>query len=227
MSLSFSWSRRSGFTTAIAGLIGMLLVGVLGACSSAGNSSVSSAASTGSRSGAGTTSTSPATPASPTGTASRPADPIVTATPTVTRAGAVPPAARVIAAKQPFTVPVSYPDGITLKIVSMKQGTATGVGPGAFVGAPVTQFDVELVNTSERDLVLDQVVTTLLYGSPSRLASPVYQDGAVDLAGTIAKGATVKATYLFSIPTAQLGRVSMTVDFDGKHGAATFEGAVR
>ncbi|WP_256793604.1 hypothetical protein [Terrabacter sp. Ter38] len=114
-----------------------------------------------------------------------------------------------------------------MKIVAIKQTVTSGKGPGVFVGSPLTQLDVEVTNDSSADLVLDQVVVSMVYGSPQRLAAAVYEDGAVDLGGAVAGGKSKTGRYMFSVPTAQLSRVSLNVDFDGKHAAATFKGSVR
>lgn len=173
----------------------------------------------------GSTATAPARPDEPTGTATMPPDPLATDVPVLKRTGAS--KTRVPATSAPFTKAVTYRDGVSLRIVSVKQAKTTGKGPGVFVGAPLTQFDVELKNGTTSDLKLDQVVVSLLYGSPQRVAQAVYEDGAVDLSGVVGAGKTVTARYLFSVPTAKLSAVSMTIDFAGTHAAATFKGSVK
>lgn len=199
----------------------LVLAMVVGGCST------SSGASPTAQTTPAATSTKTVSPnEEPTGTATRPPDPLAKSLPTLKRSGSTA-ATKVPAAVEPFDKAVSYPDGVKLKIVSIKQAKTSGKGPGVFVGSPLTQIDVELTNTSSAEVKLDQVVVAMLYGSPQKLASAVYEDGAVDLSGVVAKGQSAKARYMFSVPTNQLTSVTLTVDFDGKHAAATFKGSVK
>ena len=118
-------------------------------------------------------------------------------------------------------------EGVSLAITKVEQGTVTEQGPGAFTGDPKTLFTVALTNGSKQAITLDQVVVTARYGSPARVARPTYGSGAKDFSGTVKPGKTATATYSFSVPTSQLKNVTMAVDFDGLHAAATFRGPVK
>ncbi len=122
---------------------------------------------------------------------------------------------------------MAFGDGVRVKVTSVTQGASTGQGPGVFSGAPRTAVAVQIVNGTKQSLDLSRVVVTMTYGTPKKVASPVYEAGAMDFAGTLAAGATAKATYMYSIPTGSLSNVTMAVDFDGGHAAATFTGAVK
>lgn len=198
------------------------LVVAIGGCSAPGSATPNSNQTTPALSS--TTTLSPAN--EPTGTATRPPDPVAASVPTLKRSNSEG-KSRAKAAAQPFDKTVSYSDGVKLRVVAIKQTKTSGRGPGVFVGAPLTQVDVDLTNTSSADLKLDQVVVTMLYGSPQRVASAVYQDGAVDLAGVVPKGKSVTGRYMFSVPRKELSAVTLSVDFDGKHAAATFKGAAK
>jgi hypothetical protein len=67
---------------------------------------------------------------------------------------------------------------------------------------------------------------TLSYGDPPRLASPTYERGAADFAGTWATGQSATAVYVFSVPTEELRAVTLAVDFDADHSPAVFSGKV-
>ena len=69
-------------------------------------------------------------------------------------------------------------------------------------------------------------MVTATYGTPSRIAAPVYDGDAVDFSGTVPVGGTATATYLFAVPPQGTARVAVAVDFDGAHVAANFSGAV-
>jgi hypothetical protein len=125
---------------------------------------------------------------------------------------------------QPFDRPVTYPDGVELAVTGIHQGRVTGQGPGVVAG-PKTTFDLRFTNGSNRAISLDQVVPTAEFGSPARLARPVYDDRTQDFGTTVKPGATATATYAFSIPQDELSHVVIHLDFDGRHVAATFRGS--
>ena len=205
----------------------MVLAGVVGVAGLAGCASASAGAA-----GSAAAQTPAATGATkaasdPTGTATRPPDQLATALPAVKRPTKPGQPARLKAPGTSFKGAVAFGDGVRVHVTSIKQGASKGQGPGVFNGAPRTQVALEIVNGSTKSLDLSRVVVTLLYGTPKRVASPVYEPGALDFAGTLAPGATARGTYMYSIPTADLSDVTMTVDFDGVHAAATFTGSVK
>ena len=212
--------RRPVRWVAIGGLL-VSGIALTGGCSSGSGSAAPAATSAGATSSAATTA-SPDDESS--GTATRPADALASAVPSVTRTNA--PDTKVSAAPAAFSAPVTFGDGVSVRVTGVKQSTDTGKGPGVFVGSPITQVSVELVNKSKNAIKLDQVVASMLYGEPQRMASPVYQDGAKDFSGTVGADETATAVYMFSVPTSDLTKVSLAVDFDGGHTAATFEGSV-
>lgn len=157
----------------------------------------------------------------------RPADPLAsTASLRVIRSGqrAKP---SVSASPKPFSKKVTYTDGLGLKITDIKQGAVTGQGPGFLTGQPTTAFSVVLTNGTMKPIALNNVVVTTTYGTPRRVASPIYDVGSQDFHGTAKPGATAKALYVFSVPKADLGDVTMMVNFDGLHASATFKGSAR
>ena len=175
-----------------------------------------------------TSATRSATPTEePSGKATRPPDPLATDVPALKRPGAKPADQRVTSPSAAFTGQVRYSDGVTLEVLSISQGTSAGKGPGVFVGSPRTAFTIRVTNGTSRALALDGVVVSLRYGTPQRMASPVYEDAARDLAGTVGAGKSATAIYMFSVPTKELTKVTMSVDFDGTHAAAVFRGSVK
>lgn len=163
----------------------------------------------------------------PSGTATRPPDAVVTAVAPVKRPGAKPVADRIKAKSVTFGQTATYSDGLTARVVAIKQGTSTGEGPGVFVGAPQTALTLEITNGSTKAIALNQVVVSMTYGKPGRLASPVYDQASRDLTGTLAPGSKAVAVYQFSVPVKDLDHVVMTVDIDGLHSVATFTGSAR
>jgi hypothetical protein len=121
--------------------------------------------------------------------------------------------------------PAKFPDGVTLSITKASPGTEQAEGPGSFRGRHYTAFALALTNGSQQPIDLTGVVVTTTYGSPPRIASPVYDDAAAaDFSGTVAPGGTASATYEFALPPGQAKNATMTVDFDEAHAPATFTG---
>ena len=131
------------------------------------------------------------------------------------------------AAAVSFAQRAAYSDGVALRVTSIKHGAVSGQGPGVLSGQTTSSLTVTLTNGSKQPVDLNQVVVTADYGRPARIASPIYDEGARDFSGTVATGKTATAVYVFAIPSSQLSDVTVNVDFDGSHHAATFTGSVK
>lgn len=127
---------------------------------------------------------------------------------------------------EPFTKTVRYPDHISMQIMRVTQSVTTGHGPGVIPGRPMTTMKVRFTNDSGKAVNLGQVVVTVEYGMPALLAQPVYQAPERDFSSIVSPGHSAEATYAFSVPRADLNNVTMRVDFDGLHAAATFTGVL-
>ncbi len=109
-----------------------------------------------------------------------------------------------------------------------QQGETGGVGAGSVVGAPKTTFELTLTNGTEADLDVSRAVLTTTYGAkPKRIAQPVYDEGVQDFSRKVKPAATTTAVYSFSVPTAELSAVSLTIDLDARHAPASFVGSLR
>ena len=132
----------------------------------------------------------------------------------------------VTAAPATFKGVVSYDDGVSLKVSDIRHGRVTDEGPGVVKG-PTTTFSLALTNGSSRALQLNSVVVTAVYGTPRRIARPIYLDQSQDFAGTTRPGQTAKAVYTFGISVPHSAHVTIHVDFDAVHTAAVFTGSAR
>jgi hypothetical protein len=157
---------------------------------------------------------------------SAPPDPVLKTYKRVLRGGKQP-RSTVTAPPATFKGTVRYGDGVSLAVTDVNQAKVTGQGPGEFPGEPKTQITLRMTNGGDKPVRLDQVVVTAIYGSPRRQARPVYDDRSRDFTGVLKAGSSTTAVYSFSIPKGDLGRVTMIVDFDGKHTVATFQGDPR
>ena len=137
------------------------------------------------------------------------------------------PQPRFSAPTRAFGETARYPDGVTLRVLDVRHGAVTGQGPGYFPGDPTTTLKMRLRNGTDQRIDLSSVVVTAVHGDPRRLARPVYGKESSDFHGSAVPGRTSTGTYTFSIPTADLDDVTVWVDFDGRHTAATFVGSVQ
>ncbi len=123
---------------------------------------------------------------------------------------------------------MTYKDGVSVRIDRVTRSVEKGRGPGVYPGRPHTVLHLTLVNRSAKAVNLNQVVVvTARYGTPARLAPPVYADPAArDFAGVVKPGASATAVYVFSVPTAAVGSVVAVVDIDGVHVPAQLKAGV-
>lgn len=231
------WNRRRALGAGLIVTTSLVLAGCgssHGATSSvAGNVPVSTsptdAASAGPAASRGVktkTSADKTSPSMAAGTATRPANPLAREYTPVERGGKRPHPS-IHAKSQPFNKIITYSDGLGLQIKAIRHGVEAGYGRGVFHGSPTTQLLVKMTNHTKKAIDLGQVVVQMDYGRPSRVAPPVYDSAASDFSGVLKAGKSQTATYVFSVPTPRLGEVTMTVDMDSTHVAATFTGSVK
>ncbi len=123
--------------------------------------------------------------------------------------------------------PVRYPDGVVVWVDVTKSGKEDGKGPGAIPGRSYVGFKIRIDNQSDRAVDLNQVVVTTTYGSPARIAAPVYEDpAALDFTGSVLPGDKAFATYFFAVPVQDRSEVSAAVDLDANHATAVVRGRV-
>lgn len=118
--------------------------------------------------------------------------------------------------------PVSYPDGVSVRIAEVSFAEETAEGPGAFPGRAYARLTLELSNGSSAPIDLATSVLTLL--DENGPAAPVYADEAEvrDFTGSLAPGRTATAIYAFAV--GQGSPVTLVIDFDADHTSAVFRG---
>ena len=125
----------------------------------------------------------------------------------------------------PVDKPVRYPDGVSLQVRSVAFDKETKKGPGSFPGREFAVLSLQVDNKSGQALSMATVVITVLDkdGTP---VPPVYSDEAdvQDFSGTIKPGATARARYAFAVPKSSRSKVTVVIDFDGRHTSAVFRG---
>jgi hypothetical protein len=215
--------RRAPATigTAVAALIGIML---LTGCASPTNATAYSANAAANVAAKRQPTAEPTTP--PPGIPHPAAVAPGTGAPVVHRSGELPDAKKQTAAAENFTSKVSYPDGISLEVSGFTRGVIKSHGAGIITGAPYIVFTAKLTNGSKTALDLSSVVATLRYGKAATVAAPVYDEvNANDFWGTVKAGGSSTAVYAFQFPKAQAD-ASLYMDLDGAHKAATFTGSI-
>lgn len=136
-------------------------------------------------------------------------------------------AATVGAAASAPDAPVSYADGVTLRITDVSYATETSQGPGASTGREFARLTVELANGSAAPIDVSTSVVTVLDAEGNRL-TPVYtpESGARDFSGTVDPRQTTTAVYAIAAPTDHSAPLTIVVDFDALHTSAVFRGAL-
>lgn len=164
---------------------------------------------------------------SSTATTKSPTNPLAGTYHPVKRPGKVA-AERIPATRATFTSPVRYRDGLKITITKIAHGVESGRAPGDFYGRHDTLVTLRLTNGTPKTINLEQVIVQMAYGSPARLAPPVYDDSkTLDFAAPAKPGRSTTAVYAFAVPIAQRQAVTMWVDFDGLHAVAKFVGSVK
>ncbi len=224
--------KRAGSGTLGGTLLPVLVLGLglgltMSACGGGGDKAAAHATTSPSPTGAASLDPSatagPSSDGSPSASPSLPPDPVVKTYQRVLRGGKRP-RPTVSAAPARFNGTIRFGDGVMLVVTGVDQAKVTDQGPGEFPGEPKTRISLRMTNGSDAKLRLDQVVVTAIYGTSRRQARPVYDDRSRDFSGVLKPGSSRTAAYSFSIPKAQLGRVTMLVDFDGRYTVATFQG---
>ena len=122
---------------------------------------------------------------------------------------------------------VAYPDGLTVAVsraATTKEPDTQG--PGMFPGRHLVVVDLTLTNGTSASVDLGQVVVTLAYGKPAKIAQPTYNTtGLSDFSGVVKPGAKSTARYAFAVPAAKDGQLTAVVDFSADHYPAVLTGS--
>jgi hypothetical protein len=120
-----------------------------------------------------------------------------------------------------FSEAARWQDGLRVEVTKTKTGKTGGAGPGARVGQPMAIFTLKLSNGSTRAIDVSQVVVGVRYGANAgQVATPIYDDAAVDFSGTLAPKQAKTARYAFELASSRNASIVMTVDVDAAHDVA-------
>lgn len=117
----------------------------------------------------------------------------------------------VVASTAEVSHDVKTPGGLTAKVASVESYTATATRPGE-VSGPAVKVTLTLVNSTGSPFALSTATVNAYYGSASTPADPVQGDAsAKPFSGTLKPGATATAVYVFTVPAADAGDVTLTL----------------
>ena len=117
----------------------------------------------------------------------------------------------VVASTAEVSHDVKTPGGLTAKVASVESYTATATRPGE-VSGPAVKVTLTLVNSTGSDFPVSTATVNAYYGSASTPADPVQGDAsAKPFSGTLKPGASATAVYVFTVPAADAGDVTLTL----------------
>jgi hypothetical protein len=121
--------------------------------------------------------------------------------------------------------PSSFGNGVTSSLVSVKRVAVTAHRPGEISGAGLA-VTVQLTNAGTAPVSLDTTSVNAFTGAAGAPATPVHGAATLPLKGDLTPGRSQSATYVFAVPTAGFGNVTVTVAWLAGSGTAVFNGAV-
>ena len=120
----------------------------------------------------------------------------------------------------------TFGGGVTVKITKVAAVTSKGTGPGEISGKPAVALTLTVTNGTAAALSLDSVAVTTVYGAAATPASP--DDGApsAPFSGSVAARKSASGTYVFIIPVADRGNVTVSMTYTASQPTVLFHGAL-
>ncbi len=220
----------------VVGIVAAILVAALGGGDDPSATAPPTTSATSSASAAGTTSTGPKPSASAsatrsaTATATKSASP--SATPSTATASPKPPEESSKAIPTRKAVPIKSPAAFGGDVhgrhhrASSRSGVPASA-PGEISG-PAIKVGITINNDTADPLVLAQTTVNAYYGPRQAPATAIFGDpSSKPFAGTAAPGASAKGVYVFDVPRAGRGDVTITVSYAPLSPIVVFRGSVR
>ncbi len=121
--------------------------------------------------------------------------------------------------------PSDNQQGLVAEITRMRAVEGQGVQAGE-VSGPAVQFTITLTNKTTATADLGLIAVNAYIGAERTPASGLVKPGGSPFEGTLAVGKTATGVYVFTIPEAQRGDVTLTLDYRAGQPAFVFQGAV-
>ena len=125
----------------------------------------------------------------------------------------------------PLSAPASAGDGVVASLPEVVAIEGSGTGPGNIAG-PAVRVTVEVRNGTSQAIALDQVAVNAYSGADRTPASPLADPAQRPFTGSLAPGETATAVQVFSVPTEDLGAVTVELGYRAGAPLLLFTGAV-
>ena len=125
----------------------------------------------------------------------------------------------------PLSAPASAGDGVVATLPEVVAIEGSGTGPGNIAG-PAVRVTVEVRNGTAETIALDQVAVNAYAGADRTPASPLDDPAQRPFTGSLAPGETATAVQVFSVPTEDLGAVTVELGYRAGAPLLLFTGAV-
>jgi hypothetical protein len=122
----------------------------------------------------------------------------------------------------PLDATADFGTGLTVRITKITPVTGKATAPGE-VDGPALRLDLLARNTGKRTISLDGSVVFVSYG-PDRTPATELSSGEQRFSGSVAPGATQRATYVFTVPKDQRDDVRVEVSYTGRAPTVALQG---
>jgi len=120
---------------------------------------------------------------------------------------------------------VVAPGDVTISLARIEGVDGEAVTPGE-VSGPAVRVTVDITNGGDEPLDLGYAVVNGYYGASRTPSSTFTRPGGQPFSGALAPGQSAQGVYLFSVPLADRGDVTITVDYKIGESTIVFRGAV-
>ena len=120
---------------------------------------------------------------------------------------------------------VVAPGDVTIALGRIEGVNGEAVTPGE-VSGPAVRVTVDISNGGDEPLDLGYLVVNGYYGASRTPSSTFTRPGGQPFSGALAPGESAQGVYLFSVPLAESGDVTITVDYKIGESTVVFRGPV-
>jgi hypothetical protein len=136
--------------------------------------------------------------------------------------GTAPPSA---AKAVPFNADVKVPSGVVISVSKIESVEGKASLPGEVAG-PSVRFTVDVKNNTSSSIALNNIAVNAYFGADQAPAIQLSEPGAKGFPKSVAAGSSGTGIFVFNIPKADRGKVTLTVDYDVNTPTIVFSGAV-
>lgn len=119
--------------------------------------------------------------------------------------------------------PATIVKALTAKVTKRAAVAGKAQGPGEIAG-PAVQFTIRITNTTGSTVDLRSAVVNAYFGADDTPATQLEEPGGQPFPDSVRDGATATGVFVFTIPVAQRGSVSVTLDTSVANAVVAFKG---